>query len=252
MPKPIMYHRVVAQGTALVAGLLILVTAGYFLAKQRFEIDPEDIKAVGAISAALFAAGWVVLYAVYTGAPAFELLRLEKERENYIQRIELDMSVAALTPVSGPDDIARVPLSIYAVARNGGTKSVRDLDYEKPLLLLARFASGDASTPVFDSLIALPYVKLHTPTKNASIQQGRYRKGGLQPGDAEHYAFLHPGVLPGIYLVQFQLVLPEGAVPRAAPGAIWVRMMYVEVTAAGKVLQPLPAGRSSSPETKGS
>jgi hypothetical protein len=227
--------------------MVVVGVVTYLVAKRFLGINDEEMKSIGAIVVSIAVATWVVLYAFFTGAPVLDQLKLARERENYVQRIELDLGIVGLTPLSfGSGDGLRVPISITASAKNGGSRSVDLLDYKKPLLLLTQYLSGEAKDPKFGPPESLPYIKINAPDSETKFEVIRYSKGALQPGDTEYYAFFHPGVSPGFYLIQFQLAVPKDLSKLRDVAAIWTRMLYVEVTSSGKVLMPTSAAKSQA------
>lgn len=237
-------HQLV--GSLFIAAVLWIIGIGFgveiFLSAKR-HFDDSDIKALGAIIVSVSAGSWVLMYSIFTGA-------LFRERENYVPRIELDWGVVGLTPYLADDTTLRVPLSICVNAKNSGNRTVKRFDYANtPLMLFATFDAAEANAIKVVRPISLPYLKIHAPSDNAEFLVRPYKQGYLPPGDTEHFSFLHPGAVPGIYLIQFQLTAPAD-LRKIVKEAIWTRMAYIEVTPSGKVTMPLSVLASKGDENK--
>jgi hypothetical protein len=175
---------------------------------------------------------WAVFSVVESGSYEFEKLKFERARQTATPHLEIELHTEILSAGSfGASHL--LPLHIMVTVRNLGQRELL-LELDKlPLLTLAPVRTQPEAPAVdFDQQIMhLPYIKIACRDRpQCKIEP--WARSTLAPGGAGYYTFLHPGLPPGIYYVQFQLPMPEYLLKEAGDPhhpEVWTRSIYVEV-----------------------
>lgn len=245
----------------IIAGLLAAVTFAihvlYLCRRQGITLlkiedralSPASLQTVVLLFATLIGGLWVVYTVAVSGTLELQQLTAERERRNHQPniKIELQLETLAAGAAMAPDALA--PLHIQATIENKGIKEVPltfiGADGERqppPLLLVGRIEPGKTSSISKETITVLPYVALDCPPGKDCVSRP-WTKAVLEAGGIGYYSFLHPGLAPGLYYVQFQLEVPKQAISNVGTFdknafVVWSRAKYFEL--------PMPKGTAST------
>jgi hypothetical protein len=233
----------------IVAGLIAAVTFAVrvivLCRRQGIALLKIEDKALSAASlqtvlllfATLIGGLWVVYTVAVSGTLDLQQLTTERERRNQDPNVKIDLHVDSLTPL-GPEQLT--PVHIQAVVENKGVKEIR-LTYRAqpgkqqppPLLLIGKLDPARRGQIDKEAIETLPYVSLDCPNSQ-DCRAKTWSNAALESGGTGYYSFLHVGLTPGLYYVQFQLAVPTDAISVVGefnPNAfvVWTRAKYFEV-----------------------
>jgi hypothetical protein len=199
-------------------------------------LSPASIQTIALLVATGVGALWIVFSVVVSGSLELqhlsvesEKLRQEAERLKHEPNLKIDLQVEAFSSVTSASGTV-IPVHIVATVENIGVRKT-PLAFDKlPLLLISRVESTDQDGAITGPVTALPYVKLdcNSPPCRAT----KWRTGNLEVAGLGYFSFLHTGLSPGLYYVQFQLPIPKelisGDFDPEKP-VFWTRSRYVQV-----------------------
>lgn len=210
-----------------------------FLKIEDKALAPESLQMALVLFATLIGGLWVVYTAAVSGTLELQQLTAERERRHQDPRITIDLQLDTLEAVSVGSGLL-TPVHIQATVENKGVRQVK-LTYRAdpgkrqppPLLLIGRVEPEKAGSIAKETILPLPYVSLGCPASKGCLPKV-WSTGALESGGIGYYSFLHPGLAPGLYFVQFQLEVPKKdilPVGEFDPNdfVVWARAKYFEV-----------------------
>jgi hypothetical protein len=202
-------------------------------------LSPHRLQAALLLFATLVGGTWVVYTVAVTGTIDLQQLTRERERRNQDPRINIELQVETLaTDPSNSQPL--IPVHIQATVENKGVKEVRlvflaDKSDRQPasLLLIGKVDPDKPGAIAKETIDALPYISLSCKPQGDCASR-RWVSGALEAGGFGYYTFLHPGLPPGLYYVQFQLEVPHEAITPTGQfqqelPVVWTRAKYFQV-----------------------
>lgn len=222
---------VIATLIAVAALIPAYLLIGLVNQARKDGLSPENLKTLVTLLIAIVGGLWAAFNVSVSGSLEFARLQFEQARNKNIPNLDIDIQVQTFPPVS---EKKLVPLYVNVVVKNPGFRTTHEIDLKSyPLLLIARASGESPRELVKPPITALPYVKLKCVKDDCGVRE--FESTILEAGGSDTYVFLHPGLVPGLYYVQFQLPVPKDDLiyskfdPRDP--LLWTRSIYVYVTA---------------------
>jgi hypothetical protein len=202
-----------------------------FVKVEDRALSPSSLQAFILLFATVVGGLWVLFTVYVSGSLELSKLQVDKIKRDSGPNLKIDLQAESFSSVS-MDGQKLVPLHVMVTVENPGylpTPLKFDL---LPLLSMVKVDGKDPYGDVKGSTLHLPYRKLDCGT-DRKCNVTEWKSGLLESGGVGYYSFLHPGLTPGLYYVQFQLPVPadmiKGSFNPKKP-VVWTRAKYVQVS----------------------
>lgn len=234
--------------------IIATVYAVYLLvlcSKRKFAIvkiedgalAPSSVQMLVLFFATVIGGLWAAFTVAVSGSLDLQRLQLEEQKNKAIPELIIDMQTETFAPVgTGPK--TRIPLSIVVTIENASSRVINNLQL-KSIPLLSYMRVDNSAVESESPIGRLPFVKLECLPGKDTCTETQWIGGYMAPGSKQRWSFFHRGLEPGIYYVQFQLLIPRNLLPKdyidldPTKPEVWERGKYIQV----KIESPNRAGK---------